>query len=84
MAAEVMRQLTIPDDAEPLRGPTRRRLGDALREARVNGTTTQVVQDGTVVALLVDPASWHDPSTCCCKNCPWGGDHNAQQRREQS
>jgi hypothetical protein len=68
MAVEAMRQLTIPDDAGP--------LGDALREARVNGTPTQIVQDGQVVALLVDPASWHDPGTCCCKNCPWGGDHD--------
>jgi hypothetical protein len=75
MAAEPVRQLTIPDDDHPLRNPTRRRLGDALREVQVNGTPTQIVQGGQVVALLVDPASWHDPSTCCCKNCPWDGDH---------
>lgn len=38
---------------------------------------TWVRQHGTVVAAIIPAAAYHPPDQCCCKNCPWNGDHGA-------
>lgn len=34
-----------------------------------------VTQDGMAVAAIIPAQDYHPPGTCCCKNCPWGGNH---------
>lgn len=30
---------------------------------------------GHAIAVIIPAADWHEPGTCCCKNCPWNGNH---------
>jgi hypothetical protein len=30
---------------------------------------------GQVVAAIIPAEDVHEPGHCCCKNCPWDGDH---------
>lgn len=32
---------------------------------------------GQIVAAIIPAQNYHDPDKCCCKNCPWKGDHGA-------
>lgn len=35
-----------------------------------------VESHGQIVAALIPARNYHDPRQCCCKNCPWNGDHD--------
>lgn len=30
---------------------------------------------GTYQAAIIPAENYHPPGRCCCKNCPWDGDH---------
>lgn len=36
---------------------------------------TWIQSHGKTVAALIPAASYHPPGECCCKHCPWRGDH---------
>lgn len=33
---------------------------------------------GHAIAVIIPAADWHAPGTCCCKNCPWQGNHETR------
>lgn len=41
---------------------------------------TWVTRNGNVVAAIIPARNYHDPGECCCKHCPWNGDHSEPGR----
>lgn len=39
------------------------------------GDPVFITENGIRQYAVIAAADWHDPRKCCCKNCPWGGDH---------
>lgn len=33
---------------------------------------------GVVLAVIIPAQDWHEPGTCCCKNCPWDSKHETR------
>lgn len=52
-----------------------RGMSETIRRAYHAHQATAVVQNGFIVGVLIPLEEYHDPGTCCCKNCPWNGNH---------
>jgi hypothetical protein len=37
--------------------------------------------NGHAIAVIIPAAEYHQPGTCCCKNCPWNGNHGTPEER---
>lgn len=42
---------------------------------------TWVENHGQVVAAIIPARNYHPPGECCCKNCPWNGNHEGPVSR---
>jgi hypothetical protein len=41
-----------------------------------SGTPTHFINEhGYGLVTVIPAAEYHDPRTCCCQHCPWGGNH---------
>lgn len=47
----------------------------ATRDAQSGHTTWLEDTAGHVVGAIVPAQNVHEDGKCCCKNCPWGGNH---------
>lgn len=55
---------------------TLERLAEAVLSADAETRpVTFVTVGGQGQAAIIPAAEYHDPHRCCCKNCPYGGDH---------
>jgi len=56
------------------------KITGAVREASENGTPVILTVDvpgagQRQIAAIIPASELHEPGTCCCKHCPWDGDH---------
>jgi hypothetical protein len=68
-----------------LYGPLfRAEVAQAVSKVRGGAGSVILTLNGQAVAAVIPPEDLHEPGTCCCKNCPWGGEHQPGRQRPDS